>query len=173
MNLNRGIIMAKYYDLNKLVKTYVTSGEKEFKELMSRLKNVPVSLVDLEKMIKAKYNEDLSDLRVTSYLESTDMRILLLDDLTDSNDEADSITGRIIMPYPVVLMSGQNIGSYFYDQNKKDFGKLLVPDARDPDAKVLSHEGVPGVAVIFKRDKKSRDKKLEYIEIVLSKNYLY
>lgn len=161
--------MAKYYDLNTFVQEYLVSSKPELKDLTSRLENVPISLRKFEDVMKRQYNEDLSSLIVRAELISPQMRLLLLDDLTNTIDEADRITGRIALPYASISVSGEAISRNFYEKTKHFFGSLIMPDTSDPSAKVLSRRGVPGVAVMFNNPEK-RHGRLDYIEIALAKH---
>jgi hypothetical protein len=129
------------------------------------LSNVPVSLEKLEGMLKEKYDCSLAELVTRAEFVNPDMRLFLLDEFTEQ-EEADAITERMSLPYPLICLSGQAISKDFYKKAKYNFGGLICPDERDLTAKVLSRKGVGGAAVIFEKGKK-----LEYIEIVLAKEF--
>ena len=163
--------MAKNYDLNTFVQEYLVTGKPNLEDLTERLENVPVSLHKLEAMLRRKYDYDLSDLWVRAELISPEMRMLLLDELTDTIEQADSITERIAMPYTSILINGEYMSRGFYRKNKNDFGSLILPNPSDPSAKVLSRKGVPGVAVMFD-NKEKRHGRLDYIEMILVTNFV-
>ncbi|MBN2053194.1 hypothetical protein JW756_06850 [Candidatus Woesearchaeota archaeon] len=161
--------MTQYFDLNSIVQEYTVSkngGKKELDELTGRLSNVPVSLEKLEAMLKENYGVDVLCFTVKAEFVQPDMRISLLDELVENYEDADEITERMTLPYPLICLSGEFISKNFYKRVKYGFGKLIAPDARDQTARVLKKPGVGGVAVTFERDNK-----LEYIEIVLAKDF--
>ncbi len=161
--------MAKYYDLNAFVQEYLVQSKPELEDLTSRLENVPIDLKKLEDMLEHKYNSDFSGLIVRAELISPQMRILLLDELSSSIYKADSITEKMALPYTSISVSGEAISRTFYEKTKHSFGSLIMPDKRDPSAKLLSRDGVPGVAVMFNNPEK-RHGRFDYIEIELVKH---
>jgi hypothetical protein len=161
--------MAKYYDLNSIVKEYLVENKPALEDLTSRLRHVPISLKNFEAFMK-QLNSDLYELQVRAELTSTEIRILLLDELSDTIDEADEIAGRMVMPYPSLWMSGEHIRNDFYRKAKSNLGSLILPNPSDSSAKVLSRKGLPGVAVLFD-DKDKRHGNLNYLEINVIKEF--
>ena len=160
----------RYEDLNKFVQAYLVSregGARELRALQKRLSNVPVDLRKFEKeLASVMHHYEFADLTTHAELYDPQGRIGLLDELA-GYDEADEITARMVLPFPVIFICGESISNRFYKDYQHKFGKLITPDKRDKTARVLSDPECNGVAVTFERDGK-----LHYIEMILTRRHL-
>lgn len=156
--------MVEYTNLNEIVQYYNISregGVDELKSLQERLSNVPVDLSRFEDYLN-HHGADFSCLLTRAEIEDPDMRLFLLDDLTDTSEEADDITERMELPYIILYVNGDGISNDFYKKTKKLLGQLIRPDVKDETTKVMHRPFSSGVAVIYERDEK-----LQYIEMYL------
>ena len=82
-------------------------------------------------------------------------------------DKADEITEKILLPHPIIYLNGESISDYFYKYYEDELGNLILPDKKDPTARVISSPECNGVAIVYERTKY-----LHYIEIILTKDFL-
>jgi len=161
--------MGQYADLNKIIQDYKvskTGGVEELLELQKRLSDVPILLSKFEEGLK-DIDCELSDLTTRVEFYDPPMRIVLLDEFVE-HEEADSITEKMVLPYPTIWINGEGVSDNFYENAKDDLAKFLVlPDKRDPTARVLSAPDCGAVAIVYERDKK-----LHYVEMILTKDFL-
>lgn len=161
--------MEQYADLNQIIQDYKiskTGGVEEFLDLQKRLSDVPILLNKFEEGLKG-IDYDISDLITRAEFYDPPTRIVLLDEFVE-REEADSLTGRIVLPYPTIWINGEGVSDNFYEDAKNDLARFLVlPDKRDPTARILSAPDCGAATIIYERDKQ-----LYYIEIILTKDFL-
>ena len=158
--------MSEDMDLTALVQEYIVSEEKELRELKERLSDVPVSFSPFEEYLK-EHKCFLDDLNIRAKFFDPQMRILLLDDMFEF-EEADEITEKMALPYPIITINGLSAFDNFYRTTKKKLGKLILPDESDETAKVL-HKPYSSASVILYE----RGDKMLYIEVHLNNNPIY
>lgn len=161
--------MGKYADLNQIVQDYKISkagGAKELLELQKRLSNVPILFNKFEEELKEFYCCELSDLITRAEFYDPPMRIFLLDEFVE-HEEADSITEKMVLPYPIIYINGEGVSDNFYEDAKRDLARLVFPDKKDSTARVLSDLRCSGAAIIYERGKN-----LYYLEMILTKDSL-
>ena len=155
-----------FEDLNQFVQFYKISkkgGIREFQNLQRRLSRVPISLNPFREYMK-KMNCELSDLTTRAELFDPSVKIFLLDELMTDEDEIDSLTERMVVPYPFIYINGESVSSHLYDDTKKQLGSLILPDLEgNPKARVLSNPKVNVVAVVYEIENR-----VHYLEIGLT-----
>lgn len=155
--------MAMGQDLNTIVKQYRISrrgGVKELQELQERLRDVPVSLAGLQKEL-GWYRCDLSDTEISAEMYEPD-GILLLGEFVE-HEEAEAISARMVLPYPLITINTSPAHSKFFQRYRRHLGELILPEEGHPNARVLSEPSVCAVGIVF-----GRGNKLNYMEIILS-----
>ncbi len=161
-------------DLNKIVDHYKVQrrgAERELKLLKARIKNVPISLVRLQMEIDdiCKHETIETALDVRAELYQPDTRMYLLDELIRTRKEddyivvVDDICEKMLLPYPILTISGESFADDFTDAMDGKLGDIILPDPNYRSAKVMSHPDVSAVAITFERGKH-----IHYIEMVFT-----
>lgn len=130
-----------------------------------RLSDVPVQLAPFQEYLDGM-GCDFCDLVTMAEFVEPQIRIGLLDELLDDRDEADEITSRMVLPYPLIRICGNAISPEFFNETHGKLGRLIIPDPIYKTSRVLSNPKSSAVAVLYERNQR-----FKYLEIELSQDF--
>ena len=172
----------KYENLNRIVQDYEVSKERGIRDLFTLKKslfNVPINISRFEKYLLDNFNAFPSELITRAELYTPDVRIPLLNELSAfyprgniikrnmiSGKRAEDITEKVVAPYPVISMSGENLSNKFYNKTRSNLKLLFSRGKKNKTTRMFVHPLGNAMGIVYKDSREN----MHYLEIMITRD---